>query len=269
MAVIALLGAVFAYSNRREPLAPTEIFAGITYGCRLLDTTSEGSGLVHWVIVDLTAPGIELYVTPLDSTAVAQGWQYRLRRIGDVIDRERLAVAINGTLFTSNSGWWTRMSGDLAKSVETTVADHVVSHVWEHTYLLWFDNQLTPHLRRSKPPTAEELRQARWGIGGQAVELWDGSVWPGGGRIPDSRTAVAIDRERKLLFLAVGQYISPRLLLEELANLGGKDGMLLDGGGSSTMAIGKGAAGISAGVLYGGRRPVATHFGIRAQPAQN
>jgi hypothetical protein len=177
--------------------------------------------LVHWVVVDLAAPGVELYVTPLDPTAVARGWQYRLRRIGDVIGKERLAVAINGTLFESNSGWWPRIARDLARGVETVVADHVVSHLWEDTYLLWFDEQLTQHLRRSKPPIAAELARAKWGIGGQAVWLWDGQVWPGSDRRPDSRTAVAVDRERKLLFLAVGQNISPRLILQELSNLAG------------------------------------------------
>jgi hypothetical protein len=148
------------------------------------------------------------------------------------------------------------MAGDLANSVETVVADHVVSHVWEHTYLLWFNEQLTPHVRPSKPPAAAELARAKWGIGGQAVWLQGGKVWGGSSRSPDARTAVAIDRERKLLFLALGQYVSPRLVLQELANLGAKDGMLLDGGGSSSMAIGKDAAGVS----------VATHFGVRARP---
>src|SRR6266511_3411329 len=103
------------------------------------------------------------------------------------------------------------------------------------------------------------------GHGWPAVWLQDGKVWGGSSRSPDSRTAVAIDRQRKLLFLALGQYISPRRLLQDLADLGAKDGMLLDGGGSSSMAIGKGAAGVPAGVLYGGWRPVATHFGVRAQ----
>ena len=157
------------------------------------------------------------------------------------------------------------MSGDLANGVETVVADHVVSHVWEDTYLLWFDDQLTPHLRPSKPPTAAELAMAKWGIGGQGVWLRDGKVWPGSSRSPDSRTAVAIDRPRKLLFLAVGDNISPRLMLQKLADLGAKDGMLLDGGSSSSMAIGKGARGVSAGTVYGGWHPVATHFGVRAQ----
>ena len=262
MATGALLGSGVTCWERP---APTELFEGITYGCKRLKPSEEGRGVVHWVRVDLTAPGIELYVTHLDPTAVSQGWQYRLRRVEVVVDKEQLAVAINGTLFTSNSDWRPRMSGDFADGVETVVADHVVSHVWEHTYLLWFDDQLTPHLRPSKPPTAAELAMAKWGIGGQGVWLWDGKVWPGSGRRPDSRTAVAIDRPRKLLFLAVGTHISPRLLLQKLADLGAKDGMLLDGGDSSSMAIGKDARGVSPGVVYGHWRPVATHFGVRAR----
>jgi hypothetical protein len=162
---LALIGAGSGYRDC-DP-SHTEIFEGITYGCKRLDPTEERSGLVHWAIVDLAAPGIELYVTSLDPTAVARGWQYRLRRVGDVVEKENLAVAINGTLFGSNSGWWPRMSGDLANSGETVVADHVVSHISQHTYLLWFDDQLTPHLKRSKPPTAAELAHAKWGIGGK------------------------------------------------------------------------------------------------------
>src|SRR5262249_40394944 len=56
--------------------APNEIFRGVTYGCERLEWSNEGSGFVHWVRIDLSVPGIELYVTPMDSTAVRQGWQY-------------------------------------------------------------------------------------------------------------------------------------------------------------------------------------------------
>ena len=254
------------FLDRRGPLAPTEIFQGITYGCEQLEVTSEGSGLLHWVRVDLTAPGISLYVTPLDLTALLQGWQYRLRRIGEVVDREHLAIAINASLFVSNSLWKLRLPGDLARGVETVVADHVASHVWEHTYLLWFDDHLTPHLNLSKPPAASDLARAKWGVGGQGVALHNGQLWPGDNLAPDSRTAIAIDPERRLLFLAVGENISPRLILQKLADYGAKDGMLLDSGSSSAMAIGQGAAGIRPGVVYSGWRPVATYFGVRAQP---
>ena len=126
--------------HRRGPQVPTPIFAGVTYQAEQIASSEEGGGLLHVVTVDLAAPGIELYVTPLDPEAVAQGWQYRLRRIGDVVQTEHLAVAINATVSSqswlwpakSNTRWWLRMSGDLARSRDTVVANHVVSHIWEH-----------------------------------------------------------------------------------------------------------------------------------------
>jgi len=259
------VGGVYYWWSLREPQSATEIYQGITYGCDRLETTPEGSGLIHWVRIDLTAPGISLYVTPLDPNAVAAGWQYRLRRPAAVLAEEDLAVVINATLFTSDSGWL-RQSGDWARSVETVVADHEVSHLWEHTYLLWFDDRLTPQLKPSKPPTALELALAIWGIGGQGVGLLDGKVRGGTEETPNSRTAVAIHRERKLLFLAVAERATPRVVLQKLADLGATDGMLLDGGGSSCMVLGADASGVRAGRLHNGWRPVATCFGVRAQP---
>jgi hypothetical protein len=245
--------------------AAAEIFEGITYGCRQLEPSEEASGVVHWVRINLTVPGITPYVTSKDPTAVSQGWQYRLRRIGDVVASQHLAVAINGTLFSSKS-WWSRKSGDLANAVNPVVADHVISHVWLDTYLLWFDDQLTPHLGPNKT-TEAELAMAKWGIGGEDFWLRDGRVWSGDYRshIPDGRTAVAVDLPRKLLFLAVGTHISPRLMFQMLADLGARDGMLLDGGDSSSMAIGTDASVVSPGIMYG-RRPVANQFGVRAEP---
>ena len=245
--------------------AAKEIFQGVTYGCEPLEPSREGRGLIYWVRIDLTAPGIEMYVTPKDPTAVSLGWQYRLRRIGDVVDREDLAVAMNGTLFKSNSGW-SILSGDLANGTYTAVSDHVISRVFkDYTCLLWFDDQLTPHLWQPKPPTVAELAMAKWGISGPCISLLrDGEVLLNGSPNPDSRTAIAIDGPRKLLFLAVGDNISPRSILQKLASLGAKEGVLIDGGDSSSMAIGKDAKGVSAGIVTGGWQPVATFFGIRA-----
>src|SRR6266436_2319270 len=56
---LGALGGGFVYRNRREPRAPTEIFKGITHGCERLEATEEGSGLLNWARIDLTAPGIE------------------------------------------------------------------------------------------------------------------------------------------------------------------------------------------------------------------
>src|SRR5262245_38908442 len=72
-AIAALLSGGFTCWGRP---AAEEIFEGVTYGCKQMKPSEEGSGVVHWVRVDLTAPGIELYVTPLDASAISQGWQY-------------------------------------------------------------------------------------------------------------------------------------------------------------------------------------------------
>jgi hypothetical protein len=176
--IAALLALSIAPTCSGRPAA-AEIFEGITYGCKQLEPSKEASGVVHWVRIDLTAPGIALYVTSQDPTAVSQGWQYRLRRVGEVVAREHLAVAINGTLFHTKSSHLLPMSGDLANAKEPVVEDHTISHVWLDTYLLWFDDQLTPHLRPSKPLTEAELAMAKWGIGGQDLWLEDGRVWSG------------------------------------------------------------------------------------------
>jgi hypothetical protein len=266
LAVIGtVIAIVFSSGNRSDPVAETEIFTGVWYGCRVLSATPEGKGPMHWARIDLIAPGVEPYVTPTDPALEGTGYQYRLKRVGTVARAEGLAVAVNGSLFTKEPvlvpGYW---PGQRASGVETVVSDGRVSHVWEHTYLLWFDAARTPALERQKPPTADVRARAVWGIGGQGVGLMDGRVGESSGRDPDARTAIGIDSQRRLLFLAVFESASPRRALEELAALGARDGMLLDGGGSTAMVIGPGATGVRPGTVLGGWRPVATHFGVRA-----
>ena len=73
-----------------------------------------------------------------------------------MIDSEHLAVAINASMFDSNFGWrprwWPRMPGDLANSVETVVANHVVAYGPFNTSLLWFDDALVPQRREHAAP---------------------------------------------------------------------------------------------------------------------
>jgi hypothetical protein len=159
------------------------------------------------------------------------------------------------------------MTGDLARSSEATIANYVVSHIPEYTYLLCFDDHLVPSLETSRPPNESVLRRSRWGLGGRgAVLLRDGKISRDTLREPtDARTAVGFDRKKRLLFLAVFQNASEWRALDKLAQLGAVDGMLLDGGNSTSMAIGDKAHGVRPGVLIGDWRPVATHFGVRAR----
>jgi hypothetical protein len=264
---VLLLAALGIYWwNLPQPVAPTEIYQGVTYGCERLEVDEQGSGLMHWVRVDLTAPGIELYVTPLDPQAVERGWQYRLQHTATVLNEEQLAVATNATYFSSDSGWL-RRTGDFARSSEATIANYVVSHVPDSTYILCFDDHLAPFMERAWPPKDSVPRRFRWGLGDQGgPRLWHGQIYPLTPRKPtDARTGVGVDSEKRLLFLTVFENASERRALEKLAQLGAVDGMLLDGGNSTSMAIGDKAHGVRPGVLIGDWRPVATHFGIRAR----
>jgi Phosphodiester glycosidase len=265
-ALVILSGLLYgdSWGQRQCPRQLAEIFVGVTYGCERLAVTQEGGGLVHWVRVDLTAPGIELYVTPLDPAAVAYGWQYRLRPIEDVIEREHLAVAINATYFTTASGSWLPLSGDFARTMQTLISNYTSAYGPWGASLFWFDAELVPHvLERS---SAGDLSRAKWAVGTHTLQLHNGQVLGGGDSTADARTGIGIDQTRKLLFLAVGERISQPRMLHILADLGAKEGFLLDGGGSSAMAIGQGSTGIPATLLSGSGRPVATYIGVRALP---
>lgn len=242
----------------------TTIFVGVRYIADNLIPGPEGSGLVHIVEVDLSNPGIELFVTPVAPEALRSGWEYRLTYLPRVVREEHLAVAINGSLFTSQSLGYLQLPGDLARSVETLVSNHAVNHLWEHTYLLAFDDRLEAWFTLSKPPSVSDLRRARWAVGGQAVDLRDARVGSSN-PLPDARTAVALDQSGKHLYLAVAKNISPRSMLARLAERGAWTGMMLDGGNSSTLVVGAGANAFTPGVVVGGWRPVATVFGVRAK----
>jgi hypothetical protein len=170
-ALVASIGALLVFSIG-APLegeftcagrpAAAEIFEGLTYGCKQLEPSEEARGVVQWVRINLTASGIAPYVTSKDPTALSQGWQYRLRRVGDVVASEHLAVAINGTLFSSKSAWWAQKSGDLANAVNPAIADHIISHMWLDTYLLWFDDDTSSAPEQDNRGRARSGEMGHW-----------------------------------------------------------------------------------------------------------
>ena len=210
--------------------------------------------------------GIGLFLTPVDPEAASRGYQYRLADATSVLAREDLAVVINGAFFVADSMLFYR-AGDLARGVQTVISDGAVSHADPHSYLLWFEADLTPHLEFTKPPPQAALRRARWGIGGGAVFLWKGQVRESAtGHNLDRRTAIGIDARRRLLLLAVFEDASGLAVARLLKEHGAQDGFLLDGGHSTTMVLGPKAAHARPGPLLGGSRAVATCLGIKAEP---
>lgn len=266
LVMVALIGAGVGWFfwNRPRPTAPAEIFQGVVYSCERLSPDAEGTGQGYFLDIDLTRPGFEMYATPLDSQAVAQGWEYRLRWTPTVCKEENLSVAINATLFIAENGKL-RLPGIYARSCDTVIADHQVNRVDPNSYLLWFDDHLQPHLEKGKPPPPAALLHARYGISGQMVVLDQGKPNRWASHEPEAQMLAGIDPARRILFLAAFDNASLARATRILASHGAVDAISLDGGGSASMVVGKGAKGLGATTLLWPRRAVATHFGIRAQ----
>src|SRR5580693_8950741 len=102
LTIAAIAGARFLRTYH-GPQEPTEIYRGIVYSCRRLPETPQSGGLLHLVRADLNVPGVGIYITPLDSDALAHGQRYRLKYTTSVVKEQSLAAAVNGTLFNSDS----------------------------------------------------------------------------------------------------------------------------------------------------------------------
>lgn len=240
----------------------SDIFEGITYQCERLNQPGI-NGRVHLVTVDLTTPGLELYTTPLDEHAVAAGWQYRPRWAPGIAQDQSLSIMVNGTLFKTLRSL-TLFPGDWARSNETVISDHQVSHIDPRSFLMSFSDNLTPHLEKVRPPSPEVCLQTRWGIGGQEILVDRGEVFVHATDILDKRTLIGIDPGRKLLFLAVFEDSSLKAAAYYMIAHGARDATMLDGGDSTCLVIGQGARGIIARPLVYPSRTTATVFGVRA-----
>jgi hypothetical protein len=263
LGLIAIALATWGFWRYHGPAPEQEIFRGITYGCEELPDTEQSGGLMHWVRADLNVPGVSIFTTPMDPGAQAKGFEYKLQHTSSAVKRYGLAAAVNGTLFASESGF-IRWPGDLAISSETVVANHVVNHVDPNSYLLWWDDQNNGHFETSKPPPPASLAKAKWGIGGQAPMMFPGYMSDDAS--PENRTAIGANLQRKLVWIACFDKASFVVVCKQLAAKGATVAIMIDGGTSVAMAIGDKAKNVRPGTVTGNWRPVATHFGFKADP---
>lgn len=255
--------------NFSKPMGPVEIYRGVWYSCERIEAEHEGRGLAHIVQVDLAAPGVDLYVTPVDPAAVRDGAQYRLAFAQSVANKQQLAVLVNGTMFrTHGTIPW---PGNLADSHEMLVAAGEVNHPPPNSYcyLIWFDQRLTPRMEITKVASLEAAKQAKWAISGVSIAISNGQILTSKGGPVDRRTVIGIDSKRALLWLAVFENASYYVAARTLADVGATDAILLDGGDSTSMVIGTDSSTqVPNGEKLGGLRPVATFFGVRADPIE-
>jgi len=246
----------------RASLPEREIYRGVYYRRMQLPRTTAGWGNVHVVRIDLQAPGIQLFVTPMENQSERP---YRLTMINRTVREQDLAVAVNGPPFDAHRAPFP-FPGERAHSVETVVSDHVVGHQGPHSYLLWFDDNNRAHVDHRKPASPEILRRARWAVGSELIVLADGRVNTAPARRVDRRTIAAIDSRHNVLWLALFERATYQLAARTLAGLGADWAVILDGGSSSAMAFGSEARQARPGSVCGLHVPPATVLGVRAQP---
>jgi hypothetical protein len=250
----AWVGANFSYT-RQTPR--TEIYRGVYYQC-----SQENGITIHLLEVDLSRPGIELFVTPVDQVALARGHEYRLDYVRNAARAEGLAVAVNGNVFSSDS-YLLPMVGDFATSRDTIVADYKLNHLNSHDYLLWFDKDLRPHFETFRPAPLEVLQQSKWAIGGIDLSIYGDRPFKHGGP-RDKRSIIGINHER--MWIGVFESATQGEAIEMLMRAGARYVMTLDGGDSTSLYLGGRARGVPGGLRFGGQRPVATVIGIKADP---
>jgi len=251
----------------RSPVQTTEIFRGVTYTCEQLPETSESGGLLHVVEVDLTAPGVDLYVTPMHPGALEKGWQYEMSWPWWQGRAKGLAVAVNANLFQAKDGGFA-LPGSYARSAETAVSAGVTNHIDPNSYLVWFERNLTPHVERTKPPSQAALDRAYWGVSGQGVLLDNGKINSSASAVTDRLTLLGVDTRRARLWLVAVDKASQRFAGQLMSDLGAEYAIQLDSGDSTCMFLGSAAEGVRSGTVIGGWRPVATTFGVRALPVE-
>jgi hypothetical protein len=256
---------IWLWWTKPTPHGPAQVAPGITYEC--LDVHEpEIEGLAHIVTIDLSTPNLRLYATPLDGAAVQAGWEYKTCWPPSVAASERLTVAINGTLFSTERPKWQIWPGSLSSSSETVIANHEFNHIDPNSYLLWFDDQLVPTLEKQKPPEPDVSRRAKWGISGQGVAVDRSVVSASAGHIRDSRTVLGINREKKLLILGVFDSASQHRAAEMIAQHGASDVILVDGGSSTCLTFGSIPIGLGRRTAVFPYRAVATVFGVGFKP---
>jgi len=273
-------GAAYTFFLRPQP-APTsqQLFDGVTYEREVI--TSPRPLVVHWVTVDLRAPGVSLLVTPGDPDADRS---LQARTTSDFLEEFDVQIAVNGDGFEP---WYSNTildyyprSGDPVDPVGFAASKGTVYSQGSGAEPTLFVS------RANKARFASPIGKVYNAISGNLALVAGGRLLPEalqvtGADIPQPRTAVALDKSsRRLVILVVdGRQpgYSEGATLEELAELliarGAQFAMNLDGGGSTTL-VAEGRNGKARllnspidQIFPGRERPVGNHLGIHANPA--
>lgn len=249
------------------------LFQGVTY---FRDERAEPRPLVlHVVTVDLTAPGISLFVTPGDTPGSPDVLP---RRTSAALANYGLQVAVNANYYIADGAGGLLaflFPGRNPLRLLGLAVSGGVTYALEPARFPVLAVAADRRVTIGAPPEAGVMYAAA----GDRVLLAAGQARSHAGQ-PQPRTAVALDEAGETLILVVvdGRRpgISEGVNFVELAAIiqqyGGWDAINLDGGGSSTLAV-QGPDGAPRLLntpidsrIPGRERPVANHLGVYALP---
>ena len=267
-----LLILVFLYFWLRPSVMPrTEIFEGVFLTVEELPKTSLGSGRTMILEVHWRNPGVRLEHREYDYPVhrdIRSTPHFNLTFADWALWRHGPSVLVNTTRYEP-SRYRDSLPGMAVRSLETLVVDSRISHLHEHSYLLYWDDKMQAGALTQKPPDTETLEKAVLAIGLQGVQI--------SGGIPryntfadlntlDDRTFIGIDPERGILFLLAFENASGYLMIERAVQAGVIFGGQVDSGDGTSLLIGPGARGLPSHSGIRNLRPLGPYLKIIADP---
>jgi len=248
-----------------------ELFDGVTYRRRVV--TEPSLAVVHVIEIDTTKPGTRYVVTPPDRPG--EKYEMRLRKTSDFASASDVDIAINANYYSAPDAIanhiWDLMprAGRPAEVLGIAASDGVVyGKQWYGATLYLNDHRVGV----DRPQAIDEA------VSGIRFMVRDGKpVRESPSDVPDPRTVVALDAERRTLWLIVVDGRQPgysvgmrRYDVAQFAmRLGARDAIELDGGGSTTLVVrdDDGVLRVLNSPIHtrlpGRQRPVANHLGVR------
>jgi exopolysaccharide biosynthesis protein len=241
---------------------------------------------VYCLRINLTTPGVSVLVTPPEMD-IPENFEARLRTTSSFLKSHKLQAAINATPFYPVSA----KSGQACSLAGLSISDHRLISPQQKKYaaIVFFDNGTVSVLSGSEvaslPGNGSEIKNA---VGGFSLLLRNGSItrdrFEGVFKMERTpRSAIGVSANGSVLYLLVidgkkpGHSVGATFLETAawLAAFGADSGLMLDGGGSSTLVLAdeNGQPRVAnipvQGVIPYIERPVANQIGIYARPVKS
>jgi hypothetical protein len=242
---VKLLGLILLFSGVvRAQVTTTQVFSGVTF---IQETRNDPPLHLHVVQIDLSAPGIQLYVSRGGVPSLPGTWTTVLQTVRAMAERDQLDIAVNANFFGTRE---TRQLfgqtikyplGSLAAATGAAMTDGLLWSPADNIHpslVVDEDGKVSIGMFPRLPARARQV------VSGSYLLVTDGKVIAERKEVAP-HTAVGIDQDGKRLTIFVVDGRRPEYSAgmdchdvgEELKRLGCWNALNLDGGGSSTLVL--------------------------------